>query len=432
MKSRGMAILTAILLLIGQSGLSQEESSFIYVAKLDGVINPVTEQFLLQAVKKSVKDSVNCLIIEMDTPGGLEKSMHNMVKEILNSPVPIVTFISPKGARAASAGAIIALASDVIAMAPSTRIGAAHPVNIGGGGEKMDKTMADKITNDMVAFVKGVAEKKGRNVQWAVKAVKESSSITEEEALKEKVIDLIAKDRADLLQKLDGWKIKKEGKEIILQTKAATIKQMEMSFREKFLHAIADPNVAYILLMIGIYGLIYEFASPGIGLGAVMGSICLILAFFGLQSLPINLAGLILIVLGVILLILEAFSPTHGLLMIGGIVSLTFGSFMLINTDVAPFLAISWKLIVSMIGFTSILFAVGIGASIRAQRRRVTTGKEGLVGMIGEAKTKIAPEGQVFAQGEIWEAVADEVIEAGERIVIVAKADGLKLKVKRI
>lgn len=410
-------------------GVGQKKGE-IYLAKVDGVINPITEQFLCKAIKKAVENEAECLIIEMDTPGGLEQSMHNIVKKILNSNIPIITFVSPKGARAASAGALIALASDVIAMAPSTHIGAAHPVNI--GGEKMDKVMAEKITNDMSAFVKSIAEKKGRNVEWAISAVKESASITEEEALKENVIELIAENIPNLLKKLDGWKIKKENKEFILHTKGAKAKPIKMNFREKFLHAIADPNIAYILLMIGIYGLIYEFSAPGIGLGAVAGSICLILAFFGLQNLPINLAGLFLIIIGIILLVLEAFATSHGILAIGGIAALTFGSFMLIDTASAPFLAISWKLIASIVGGSAIFFIFVIGAVIRDRRRKVTTGIQGIIGATGHAQSRIAFEGQIFAQGELWEAISEEVIEKGEKVVIIEMLDGLKLKVKRL
>jgi membrane-bound serine protease (ClpP class) len=410
----------------------------IYRVKIEGVINPVTERFLVNAIKKATKEKATCLIIEMDTPGGLVTSTHNIVKEILNSKIPIVTYISPKGARAASAGVFISLASDIVAMAPATHIGAAHPVTLGGGGPfsrmgtKTQQTISDKITNDLVAFVKSIAEKKGRNVKWAEDAVRKSKSITEKEALKLKVIDLIAEDLSDLLKKIHGKVIKKEEKEIKLITKGIIPQEIKMNFREKFLHAIADPNVAYILLMLGIYGLIYEFASPGIGLGAVCGGICLILAFFGLQSLPINLAGLLLIILGCILLLLEVFSPSHGVLAIGGIISLAFGSFILIDSSAAPFITVSWKLILSMLIFTTLFFFIGIGAAIRAHRRKVITGKEGVVGEVGIAKTKILKEGLVFAQGEIWNAVAegDEVIEEGDKVQIVGM-EGLKLKVKR-
>jgi len=414
-----------------------KNSHLIYRIKIEGVINPISERFLVNAVKKAMEEKAICLIIEMDTPGGLVSSTHNIVKEILNSNIPIITYISPKGARAASAGVFISLSSDVIAMAPMTHIGAAHPVTMGGAfpeeGTQTSAVMSDKITNDLVAFIKSIAEKKGRNIQWAEDAVRKSKSITEQEALKLNVIDFIAEDLSDLLKKLDGRIIKKGGKEIKLVTKDITPQEIKMNFREKFLHAIAEPNIAYILLMLGIYGLIYEFASPGIGLGAVCGGICLILAFFGLQNLPINLAGMLLIILGCILLLLEIFASSHGILAIGGIISLTVGSFILIDSSAAPFVTISWKLILSILIFTSLFFFIGIGAAIRAHRLKVTTGEEGIIGEIGEAKTQIVKEGLVFAQGEIWSAIVEgeEVIEKGEKVRVVGM-EGLKLKVKRL
>ncbi|MDI6735877.1 MAG: nodulation protein NfeD [bacterium] len=431
-----LSLMGLILFIYGFEGKA-ENSNLIYRVKVEGVINPVTERFLVNAIKKALKDKSRCLIIEMDTPGGLVSSTHNIVKEMLNADIPIVTYISPKGGRAASAGVFISLASDVIAMAPMTHIGAAHPVTMGGGpfsgGGTQTEVMSDKITNDLVAGIKTIAEKKGRNIQWAEDAVRKSKSITEKEALELKVINFIANDLADVLEKLDGMVIKKEKTTINLVTKGIIPQEIKMNFREKFLHAIAEPNVAYILLMLGIYGLIYEFASPGIGLGAVCGSICLLLAFFGLQSLPINLAGILLIILGFILLILEVFAPSHGILAIGGITSMTFGSFMLIDPSAAPFIAVSWKLILSLITATSIFFFICIGAVIRAHRHKITTGKEGIIGETGIAKTRMVKEGLVFAQGEIWTAFVEgeEVIEEGEKVKVV-EMEGLKLKVERL
>lgn len=430
-------ILLGLCLSVYNLGQTQPKPNLIYRVTIEGVINPISERFLVNSIKKATQDKAICLIIEMDTPGGLVSSTHNIVKEILNCKMPIITYISPKGARAASAGVFISLASDVIAMAPATHIGAAHPVTMGGGpfsGEgTQTQVMSDKITNDLVAFVKTIAEKKNRNIQWAEDAVRKSKSITEKEALELKVIDFIAEDLSDLLKKLDGRIIKKDKKEIRLVTKDVIPQEIKMNFREKFLHAVAEPNVAYILLMLGIYGLIYEFASPGIGLGAVCGSICLILAFFGLQSLPINLAGLLLVILGVILFLLEAFAPAHGILAIGGTLSLIFGSFMLIDSSAAPFITISWKLILSTAICTALFFFIAVGASIRAHRRKVTTGKEGLIGEIGIAQTNISPQGLVFAQGEIWSAMVEgnEMIAEGEKVKIVGM-EGLKLKVKRM
>ncbi|MEW6620329.1 MAG: nodulation protein NfeD [bacterium] len=430
-----LIFLTVIFLFIYSPVWAKTE--IIYQIKIEGVINPVTERFVVNAINKAVKEEAVCLIIEMDTPGGLVSSTHNIVKEILNSKIPIITYISPRGARAASAGVFISLACDVIAMAPMTHIGAAHPVTMGSApfqseGTKSAGVMEDKITNDLVAGVKSIAEEKGRNIKWAEDAVRKSKSITEKEALNLKVIDFIAEDFSDLLKKLNGKIIKKKKETIKLVTKGIATQEIKMNFREKFLHAIAEPNVAYILLMLGIYGLIYEFASPGVGLGAVCGSICLILAFFGLQSLPINLAGLLLIILGFILLILEAFAPSHGLLSIGGGISLIFGSFILIDSSAAPFITISRNLILAVAICTALASFIAIGLSIRAHRRKVTTGKEGIIGESAIAKTKISKQGLVFAQGEIWEAITEdeEVIEEGEKVKIVGM-EGLKLKIRK-
>ncbi len=400
----------------------------ITVVKVEGVINPITERFILNVIEKSIQKNAMCVIIEMDTPGGLETSMHNIVKEILNAKIPIITFISPKGARAASAGVFIVVSSDIAVMAPSTHIGAAHPVSIGG---PQDKTMIAKSTNDLMAFVKSIAEKKNRNPQWYQEAVKKSSSITEEEALKIGVIDLIAEDISDLLKKIDGRKIKKGDFEVTLHTSKTRIEEIKMNFRENFLHDIAEPNIAYILLMIGIYGLIYEFTSGGIGFGAIIGSICLILAFFGLSNLPINLAGLLLIILSFILFLLEIKIVSHGILTIGGGIALILGSFMLIDSQFAP-LTISPQLILVVSGLTILFFLVAIVLGLKAQRRKITTGIEGMLDETGIAKTNIVPEeeGLVFLQGEIWSAITEEaLIEPGQKIKVIDR-DGMKLKVK--
>ncbi len=436
-------------LLLALSNIAQGTSTtgIIRMIDIDGVINPITERFVVNGIKQAEGEQAECLILRMDTPGGLASATHNIVKAILNAKLPIITFVSPKGSRAASAGVFIALASDVVAMSPMTNIGAAHPVSIGGGGlpagnkeEKPDKTMTDKITNDMVASVRGIAEKKGKNVKWAESAVRESSSITAEEALKLNVIDFIAEDMNDLLAKLDERIIEKDTKRFTIHTKGITPQTTSMNFREKFLHVIADPNIAYILLMLGIYGLIYEFSAPGIGLGAVGGGICLILAFFGLQNLPISMAGLLLIILGIILLVLEVFASTHGIAAIGGLIALTMGSFMLIDSA-TPFMTISWTLIVSIATFTGLFILFGIGAVIAAYRHQVTTGREGLIGKTGIMKEGICPagiasdkgfasEGMAFLQGENWCVCADEVIEPGERVEVVGM-EGIRLKVKR-
>jgi membrane-bound serine protease (ClpP class) len=399
----------------------------IMVTEVNGVINPITERFLKNTLKKAEDEGVSILIIKIDTPGGLVTSTHEIVKSILNSEVCVVSYVFPKGARAASAGVFICLASDIIAMAPSTHIGAAHPVAL---HQKISKEAQEKIINDLVAEIKGIAKERGRNVEWAEKAVRESKSATEEEAVELKVADIIAKDLDELLKELDGWVIRRDDKRIVLHTKDVEVTEHKMSFRERFLHSLAEPNIAYIFLILGIYGLIYEFTSPGVGLGAVLGSIFLILAFFGLSNLSINLAGLLLIILGFVLLISEIKIQSSGLLGIGGICAITLGSFMLIDSTTAPAIAISKSLILSMVVTTGVLFFILITLGLHAQFRKVTTGREGVVGEVGIAKTNIKGSGMVFVDGEIWHAESEEEIKKGEKIEVIGM-DGLYLKVKK-
>lgn len=404
-------------------------SSFpdIGLIKIDGVINPITARFIKNALSKAEEKNLSLLIMKIDTPGGLVTSTHEIVKELLNSEIPVCAYIFPKGARAASAGVFICLASDIIAMAPSTHIGAAHPVSIGGGqgGEKME----EKIVNDLVSQIKGIAKERNRNIEWAEKAVRESKSITEEEAISLNVSDLIASNLDDLLNKLEGRLVIRDDKKIALHTKGKKLIEIKMSFSEKFLHSLAEPNIAYIFLILGIYGLIYEFASPGIGLGAVLGGIFLIMAFFGLSNLSINLAGLLLILLGFVLLIAEIKAQTHGIFLLGGGISLILGSFMLIDTGTSG-ITISRSLILSVGISTIILFFILITLGLKAQFRKVTTGSRGIVGRKGKATTDIKNEGMVFVDGELWRAKTDSEIEKDSEIEVVGM-EGLSLNVKK-
>lgn len=400
----------------------------IGLIKIEGVINPITARFVKNALNEAEKKNLSLLIMKIDTPGGLVTSTHEIVKELLNSKVPVCAYIFPKGARAASAGVFICLASDIVAMAPSTHIGAAHPVSI---GEKQSEKIEEKILNDLVAQIKGIAKERKKNIEWAEKAVRESKSITEEEAISLNVCDVIASSRDDLLNKLDGWVVIRDNKKIVLHTKGKKIQEIQMSFREKFLHSLAEPNIAYIFLILGIYGLIYEFASPGIGLGAVLGSIFLIMAFFGLSNLSINLAGLLLILLGFALLIAEIKAQTHGLFLLGGIISLILGSFMLIDAGIGGEIAISMPLILSVGITTLILFLLLITLGLKAQFRKVTTGSKGIIGKKGKAVTEIKKEGMVFVDGELWKTSADCEIEKDSEIEVVAM-EGLRLRVKKL
>jgi membrane-bound serine protease (ClpP class) len=403
------------------------EGSQVDVVTYDGVINPVAAEFLTRAIEIATEDHAEALVIRLDTPGGLDTSMRIIIKEISASAIPVVVYVSPPGARAASAGVFITIASHIAAMAPGTNIGAAHPVAMGGG--EMDKEMKKKVENDAAAYIKSIAEKRGRNVTWAEDAVRNSVSITEKDALRLKVIDLIAEDLPALLKAIDGRTVETVKGKVRLATKDATIKTVPMSFRFKVLSALIDPNVAYILMLLGIYGLIFELSNPGSILPGIVGGISLILAFYAFQTLPINYAGFLLILLAVILFIAEIKVPSYGLLTAGGVISMVLGSLMLITTDV-PGLQISLFVILPTALLTAGFFVLVVGMAWRAYQKKPVTGVEALIGMDGIAKTEIQPQGMVQLQGELWEAVSDEPIKEGEPVVVQG-LNGLKLLVKR-
>lgn len=397
------------------------------VITVNGVINPVTAEYITKSIRKAVKNNAEALVIELDTPGGLDTSMRNIVKEIIGSDVPIIVFVAPSGARAASAGVFITLAAHIAAMAPGTNIGAAHPVAL---GEKMDKTMAEKVTNDAAAYIKSIAEKRGRNVRWAEDAVRKSISATETEALKERIIDLIAKDINSLLNAIDGRKVQTTLGEKILKTGNATVNREEMGLRLKILALISDPNVAYILMLLGFYGLFFELTNPGAIFPGVIGGICLILAFYAFQTLPVNYAGLLLIILAIILFILEVKIVSHGVLTIGGIISMVIGSLMLFESP-GPFIKLSIYLILPAAIATALFFTLTIRLALKAHRRKPVTGTEGLVGEEGIARTEITDKGgTALVHGEIWQAFSDERIERDDKIVVEA-VKGLKIKVRK-
>ena len=408
-----------------------EPASLVEVLTLEGTINPVAVERLDKAIESAVKNKAQCLIIQLDTPGGLDKSMREMVKLMMNSEIPIVVYVGPRGSRAASAGVFLTLAAHIAVMAPGTNIGAAHPVALGVGGA-IDKEMMEKVVNDAAAYVKSIAQKRNRNVEWAEKAVRESVSITAEEALKLNVVDLMAEDMSDLLEKLDGAEVEVMHEILTVMTKGADLHFMEMSFREKILQAIADPNLAYILLMIGIWGIVLEFFHPGTLLPGIVGGICLILAFFALQILSFNMAGLVLIVLAIVLFVLDIKVPSYGALTIGGIVSLALGSLMLIDPS-AIYITISLKYIVIMVAFTSGLFIFIISYAIKAQFKKPATGLEGMVGSRGIAKGNLKTKGKIQIHGEIWNAILEsdkEVVRKGEEVEVV-RVDGMRLVVKK-
>ncbi|HWR59024.1 MAG TPA: nodulation protein NfeD [Thermodesulfovibrionales bacterium] len=397
------------------------------VIAVDGVINPVSSEFIGKGIKKAGRKRVEALVIELDTPGGLDTSMRSIVKEMVGSEVPVVVYVAPGGARAASAGLFITLAAHVAAMAPGTNIGAAHPVSI---GEKMDKTIAEKATNDAAAYIRSLAESKGRNAQWAEKAVRQSVSITETEALKNNVIDLVSKDLNTLLSDLDGRKVQTAFGTKELKTKGANVVREQAGLRHKILNFISDPNVAYLLMLLGFYGLFFELTSPGAIFPGVLGGICLILAFYAFQTLPVNYAGLLLIILAVILFILDVKIVSHGVLTIGGVIAMVIGSLMLFETP-GPFVRLSLYLILPAVLCTTLFFTVIVGLALKARRRKPVTGKEELIGMEGVAKTDISKQGgTVYVHGELWSAYSDETIPRDNQ-VIVESISGLSVKVKR-
>jgi membrane-bound serine protease (ClpP class) len=406
---------------------SEEPRKEVMVITVNGVINPVATEYIGKNIRKANEKKVEALIIELDTPGGLDTSMRSIVKDIIGSEVPVVVFVSPSGSRAASAGVFITLAAHIAAMAPGTNIGAAHPVSI---GEKMDKTIAEKATNDAAAYIKSLAERKGRNSKWAEDAVRKSISATENEALNEHVIDLVTKDVNSLLSDINGRKVQTVLGEKILHTRNAVVIREEMGFRQKILNLISDPNIAYVLMLLGFYGLFFELTNPGSIFPGVIGGISLILAFYSFQTLPVNYAGLLLIILAIILFILEIKIVSHGVLTIGGIIAMIIGSLMLFESP-APFMKLSLYLVLPAAIITALFFTVTLSLAFKAYKRRPVTGSEGLIGMKGSADTDITnDEGMVSLHGERWSAYSDEPIAKGESIIVEA-VSGLKVKVRR-
>ena len=424
MKTKTVTFLILFLLLLPCIAFPQSKSAEVII--IDGVINPVVAEFITKAIRRAASEGAECLIIQMDTPGGLDLSMRSIIKEMLSSDIPVIVYVSPGGARAASAGAIITLAADIAAMAPGTNIGAAHPVSLGGG--KMGEEMAAKVENDAAAYVESIAIKKNRNKEWAIKAVRESVSITENEALKINVIDLIASDLNDLLSQIDGREIKTASGVKKLTTKNIAVNYSEMGLREKILDTLSNPNIAYILMMIGMLGLYFELSNPGAIFPGVVGVISLILAFFAFQTLPVNYAGMLLILLALILFILEIKVTSFGMLSVGGIISLTLGSLMLFDSSV-PFLRVSYDFIIPVVAVTSAFFILAISLAVKAQRRKPTTGKEGLLGSTGIVKSKIDPQGKVFIHGEYWDATSNEMIPEDTQVEVIEVKDiGIKVK----
>jgi Nodulation efficiency protein NfeD len=400
----------------------------INLIEVDSIINPVSAEYIIDSIKTSEKESAQCLIIKLDTPGGLDTSMRQIIKEMLNTQVPIIVYVAPDGARAASAGVFITMAAHVAAMAPGTNIGAAHPVSMGGG--KMSREMSEKVENDAVAYIQSIATKRKRNLEWAEKAVRESVSIKADEALKINVIDLVSPNLDDLLQKLDGRKVDIDGKKVILATKGATVRDLKMTLREKILATLTDPNIAYILMMLGVAGLYFELAHPGAIFPGVIGAICLILAFYSFQVLSVNYAGILFIILAIILFLAEIKVASYGLLSIGGTLSLLLGSLMLFDSS-SPYLRPSLAVLLATIAITAAFFMTVATIAFRAYIRKPASGSEGMIGLAGVATSRIAPSGKVFVHGEYWNAESEEVIDEGAGVEVIG-IKGLQVKVKKL
>ncbi len=399
----------------------------VYLLDVDGTINPALADYIMKGIEKAKENNATCVIIRMDTPGGVVTTTKTIIKDMMNAKLPIVVYVAPGGSSATSAGALITMGADVAAMAPGTNIGAAHPVS--GGGQQIDPVMSEKVVNDLTAYMRGVVAKKGRNELWAEKAIRESVSITDKEALENHVIDLIADSVPELLEKLDGRKIEKEGGTLTFNTKGARVERVVTGLRFKILDVIANPNVAYILGLVGTIVILAELYSPGMIFPGVAGGICLLLAFYAGQVLPVNYVGILLIILSIILFILELKIVSHGLLALGAIISLTLGSVMLFETEEAA-MRVSWTVIVPTVATVSAFFIFALGLVVRAWRRKPRTGEQGIIGEIGVALTDLDDRGRVSVHGEYWNARADNYIPKGERVRVI-RVEHLSLVVTR-
>jgi membrane-bound serine protease (ClpP class) len=407
--------------------------SFIFSQKVISItvndgINPSTAEYIQQGIEKAEKENAQCLVINLNTPGGLLTSTRNIVTNIMESSVPVVVYVSPTGAHAGSAGTFITLASHIAAMAPGTNIGAAHPVDMQG---KSDAVMNEKVINDASAFIRTIAEKRNRNVRWADEAVRTSVSITEREALEKNVINLVAENENDLLAKLDGKDVEVNGSTKILHTKNAVVESLEMGFFQKVLSRLSDPNISYIIMMLGFYGLLFELFSPGAIFPGIIGVICLILAFYSMSSMPVNYAGLGLIVFGIILYLLEIKIISHGLLAIGGTISVLLGSMILFRTSpLENYVSLSWSLIISVTAFSALFFLFLITMGLRAQRSKPASGANAMIGQTAVTLGELDPRGQVSILGEIWKAVSLKGKIPGKEKVIVKEIKDLTLYVE--
>lgn len=387
--------------------------------KIDGTINPASAEYIHNSIEKAAAEKAQCILIHLNTPGGLLTSTRNIVGDIFKSTIPVVVYVFPSGAHAGSAGVFITLAANVAAMAPGTNIGAAHPVSLQG---MPDTIMNEKMANDAAAFIRSIALKRNRNIEWAEAAVRNSVALSDEEALGTNVIDYIANDDHDLLTKIDGKKVQVNGADKILQTKNASVENYEMGFFQKILDKLSDPNISYVLMMIGFFGILFELFSPGLIFPGIAGVIALIFAFYSMSSMPVNYAGLALIIFGIILFLLEIKIISHGLLAIGGTISVLLGSlFLFRNSPAENFAKISYAVIFAVTAVTALFFLFVAGMGLKAQKLKPAIGMETFIGKTGEVINSLAPKGIIKVDGEIWNAESlSENINTGEKIIIRA------------
>lgn len=423
--------------------LASTASTKAYLINIDGAIGPATKEYFVHSLNRASNEGASLLIVKINTPGGLDSSMRDINSAILASPIPVAIYVAPSGARAASAGTYMLYASHIAAMAPATNLGAATPVQIGdfskpdkAGKNDNDKKpstndhdaiMSRKMTNDASAYIRGLAELRGRNQEWAESAVRNAESLSAKEALKQNVIDIIAKDVPGLLRQIDGRKVKLQQNELTLNTKNVTIEELKPNWRNQLLAIITDPNIAYILMLVGIYGLIFEFSNPGAMLPGIAGAICLLLALFAFQTLPINFTGFTLIILGLGFMIAEAFVPSFGALGIGGVIAFVIGSIMLMDTDVPGF-GVSLYLIGTIAAISGGAFVIVLVLALKARRRPIVSGQEELIGATAEAVNDFEQEGYVHLHGENWHAISEVPVKKNQPL-IVTKMDGLTLYV---
>ncbi|CUS33994.1 Membrane-bound serine protease [Candidatus Nitrospira nitrosa] len=395
------------------------------MAAYEGVINPVAAEYLHDALTFAQSSGAQALILKLDTPGGLDASMRLMIKDMTASTTPVIVFVAPSGGRAASVVVFITIAAHVAAMAPGTNIGAAHPVAMGGG--EMDRAMKKKVENDAVAYIKSIAEQRGRNVSWAEEAVRKSVSVTEQEALTLKIIDIVAENISALLRQLNGRKVSLPNGSLTLSTAGATLHEFPMGTRLELLKILSAPNIAYLLMSIGTIGIIAELYSPRAILPGIIGAISLTLAFYSLQSLPVNYAGALLAILGVVFLLLEISVTSYGLLALGGMAAITLGGLLLIKSD-APYLQLSLTFLLPTVLTAGGLIGAVVWMAVKSGRSKPVTGTEGMIGSVGIAKTDLSPRGQITVHGELWEAISQHPIRQGETVE-VASVEGLTLTV---